>query len=310
MKEISVILPVYNGLAYLRQSVESVLAQTFTDFEFIIVDDCSTDGSYEYLSALSDARIKLIRNEKNKGLFPNLNFLISQSAAPLIKLWAQDDVMYPFCLETIVNFHRQHPGISFSYSGRDLIDEKGVITGRHENDPTPDIVDKDLHARIAFYTGSIAGNIANVTICRKALFVTGMFNESMKISGDFEMWVRLSLVAPIGFIRQNIIQLRNHSNQLSRQEEYYYYHMTEDMQAFRILLENIHEKAKKEGHYLLRHHKLLFYYTLMLKCFLKGRVKTGIAFLKTLGRFDNIFILTKNYILFKAFGKKKFIHQP
>jgi len=310
MKQISVILPVYNGIDYLRQSVESVLNQTYFDFELIIVDDCSTDGSYEYLASITDPRIKLTRNKKNQGLFPNLNFLIGQSSAPLIKLWAQDDVMYPVCLETIIRFHQLHPHISFSYSGRDFIDEKDILTGRHQNDPTPDIVDKYLHARIAFYTGSIAGNIANVTLCRNALNKAGMFNERMKISGDFEMWVRLSLIAPIGFIRQNIIQLRDHSQQLSRQERYYYHHMKEDMEAFEILLANIHEKAREEGRYLLRHHKLMFYYTLMIKSFLKGQFKTGFAFLKKLGSFDNLFVLTGNYIRFKILGKKKFVHQP
>src|SRR5688572_16773922 len=88
---ISVILPVYNGGEYLKQSVESVLTQSLNNFELLILDDCSTDGSWSYLQSLDDNRIELYRNEKNKGLFYNLNFLIKASNSPLVKLWAQDD---------------------------------------------------------------------------------------------------------------------------------------------------------------------------------------------------------------------------
>ena len=74
MYPISIILPVYNGEKYLKICVDSVLNQTYSNFEFLIIDDCSTDSSWEYLNSLTDRRVKLFRNEKNKGLFFNLNF--------------------------------------------------------------------------------------------------------------------------------------------------------------------------------------------------------------------------------------------
>src|SRR4051812_47939904 len=100
--QISVILPVYNGGAYLVQSVQSVLSQEMTDFELLIVDDCSSDGSLGYLQSIDDKRVRLYNNETNKGLFYNLNFLINKSHSPLIKLWSQDDIMYPNCLERFI----------------------------------------------------------------------------------------------------------------------------------------------------------------------------------------------------------------
>lgn len=307
---ISIILPVYNGMPYLKHAVQSVLRQEFEDFEFIILDDCSTDGSWEYLQAVADSRIKLMRNEKNLGLFPNLNFLIRQSSAPLIKLWSQDDVMYPGCINSIIKFHGQHPQIGFSYTGRDFIDEAGTVTHVHSNDATPEIVSKELHAAIACFTGSIAGNIANVTISRLALDECGLFNEQMKISGDFEMWVRLSLKFPIGFISSNLIQLRNHTGQLSRQEQYYIYHMQEDLEAYKILFGGLTPLQQAKGRKLLCLHKLMFYYTLMVKAFLKGHIKTGIGFMKPLHRFANIFLLTGLYIKTKISGRAKFAMEP
>lgn len=299
-------MPVYNGMPYLKEAVNSVLQQQFTNFEFIILDDCSTDESWRYLQTITDSRIKLMQNSSNKGLFPNLNYMISQSAAPLIKLWSQDDVMYPNCIGTIVDFHKQHPQIGFSYTGRDFIDEKSQLTHTHSNDSTPVIVSKELHAAIAFFTGSIAGNIANVTISRQALQACGLFNEQMKISGDFEMWVRLSLKFPVGFIKETLVQLRNHTGQLSRQEQYYIYHMKEDFIAYKILLAALTPAQAAKGRVLLRQHKLLFYYTLMLKAILKGNFKTGFTFLTALNDFDNICLLTFYYLKIKLTGRPRF----
>ena len=303
MPSVSIILPVYNGIKYLPQSVESILGQDFTDFEFLILDDCSTDGSWEWLQLLEDNRVSLFRNEQNRGLFYNLNFLIKKSKGGIIKLWSQDDVMYPNCIGAIVAFHQQYPQIGFSYTGRDYIDGSGNNLNIQQHDDTPEIVSPVLHARIAFFTGSIAGNIANVAINKSAFEKTGLFNEQMKISADFEMWVRLAKDYPVGFIKKPLVQLRNHKEQLSGQEKYFIYHLKEDIQVYHLLLSYVNDIQKREGWKLLRNNKLLFYYTLMLKEFIKGRVKTGWAFLTSLHQFDNVILLTfyyiKNKFLFK-----------
>ena len=303
MPAVSIILPVYNGIKYLPQSVESILGQDFTDFEFLILDDCSTDGSWKWLQSLQDERVSLFRNEQNRGLFYNLNFLIKKSKAGIIKLWSQDDVMYPNCIGAIVAFHRQYPQIGFSYTGRDYIDALGNNLNIQQQDDTPEIISSVLHARIAFFTGSIAGNIANVAINKSALDNTGLFNEQMKISADFEMWVRLAKNYPVGFIKKTLVRLRNHQEQLSAQEKYFIYHLKEDIQVYRMLLSYVNNIQKREGWKLLRNNKLLFYYTLMLKEFIKGRFKTGWVFLTSLHQFDNVIFLTFYYLKNKFFFK-------
>jgi len=304
MPSVTIILPVYNEIKYLIQSVNSVLTQDFTDFEFLIVDDCSSDGSWEWLQSLKDKRITLFQNENNRGLFYNLNFLINKATGNIIKLWSQDDIMYPDCIGEVVAFHQQHPEIGFSYSGRDYIDGDGNKIQINAIDDTPPIVSPQLHARIAFFTGSIAGNIANVAINRPVLDKVGLFNEQMKISGDFEMWVRLAKDHPVGFIRKELVQLRNHKGQLSGQGKYYIYHLREDIIAYHILLGYVNEQQKKEGRQLLRNHKLLFYYTLMVKALAKGQVKTAWEFCTRLHRFDNIFLLTGYFIKNRLLTKR------
>ena len=304
MPAFSIILPVYNGMKYLPKSVESILEQDFTDFEFLVLDDCSTDGSWEWLQSLKDERVSLFRNEQNRGLFYNLNFLIKKSKASIIKLWSQDDVMYSNCIGAIVTFHQHHLQIGFSYTGRDYIDASGNNLDIYQKDDTPEIVSSVLHARIAFFTGSIAGNIANVALNKAALENTGLFNEQMKISADFEMWVRLAKDYPVGFINKPLVQLRNHQEQLSGQEKYFIYHLKEDIQVYNILLSYVNDIQKREGWRLLRNNKLLFYYTLMLKEFIKGRFRTGWGFFTSLHQFDNVILLTFYYVKNKFIFKK------
>ena len=246
----------------------------------------------------------MFKNDRNRGLFFNLNFLIRQSGTPIIKLWSQDDIMYENCIGQIVAFHSKHPQIGFSYTGRHYIDDAGKSIDIDSYDDTPEIISTGLHARIAFFTGSIAGNIANVAINRTALDKAGLFNEQMKISGDFEMWVRLAKDRPVGFIREPLVQLRNHKGQLSGQGKYYIFHLKEDIMAYHILFSYINEQQKKEGRLLLRNHKLLFYYTLMIKAVLKGQVKTAFEFCRRLHNFDNIFLLTGYFIKNRLLTKK------
>ena len=312
MQKISVVLPVYNGGTYLKLSIESVLNQGYKHFELLIVDDCSNDGSREYIEELLDQRIVYYKNNSNKGLFYNLNFLIEKSTTNLIKLWAQDDIMYADCLSTIVSFHTTHPDISFSYSGRTIIDEKGTVIPNYEIDKTPGIINFELHARIAFYTGSIAGNIANVCINKDKLDIMGGFDESMKISGDFDMWVNLSKFGNIGRIKQDIIYLRDHKKQLSRKSEYLLFHVKEDMKVYKELLSLCNDALKDEGLKLLRKYKFVFYYTLMTKSFLRGDFKTGQAYYRLLQPYTHFITQYYYWIKAKLFKQSKpaFLHFP
>lgn len=291
-KKISVLLPVYNGGDYLALAVQSVLDQTFTGFEFLILDDASTDQSGTYLSALSDSRIRLFRNKQNKGLFYNLNYLVGQSTGYLIKLWSQDDIMYPHCLQRFSDFHEQYPAIGFSYSGRDIIDGDGKVFPATQKDETPALISPALHARIAFFTGSIAGNIANVCIRREALKRVGGFNEKMKISGDFDMWVRLAEHFDTGFIPEKLIQLRDHKGQLSRRADLYLNHVREDLQVYRYLANYATPEIREEGRKNMRSHKLVFYYTLMVKSLLEGKLRSAFLFGRELAAYDNFLLLT------------------
>jgi len=282
-------------MKYLDQSVQSVLNQQYKNFEFLILDDCSIDGSWSYVQSLNDDRVKVWQNEQNRGLFYNLNFLINKSKGNLIKLWSQDDIMQPDCILEVLLFHDRYPHIGFSYTDRLYIDAAGKRLDITKLDTTPELISTELHTQIAFITGSIAGNIANVTLNKAALDKVGLFNENMKISGDFEMWVRLAKDYPVGFIKKPLVHLRNHKEQLSGQQQFFIYHLKEDIETYNFLLGYITPENQAKGRILLRKTKLSFYYTLMLKEFIKGNFSTGFHFMKLLNKFDNFYLITWSF---------------
>ena len=104
MPAVSVLMPAYNREAYIGAAIESVLAQHFTDFELVVVDDRSSDRTRAIAEsyAAKDARVRVIANEKNLGQFENRNRAASLARAPLLKFHDSDDVMYPHCLEVMV----------------------------------------------------------------------------------------------------------------------------------------------------------------------------------------------------------------
>src|SRR5690606_24664880 len=152
----------------------------------LIVDDVSTDGSREWLLTLNDPRIRLFLNNRNMGLFPNLNLMADEARSSLLKLWAQDDRMKQGCLAEFVAFHQSHPQCGYSYCKRDLINERGDVITQEVQDDTPVIIDHLLHTRLTYRTGSLPGNISNVCMVKSAWLATGKFNTAMKISADLD----------------------------------------------------------------------------------------------------------------------------
>lgn len=131
---VSVIMSVYNGEKYLVQAIDSILNQTYQNFEFIIIEDCSTDNSLDILEeyAKKDSRIKIIKKEKNigiKGFIENLNLGISIAVGKYIARMDQDDVSLPERFQKQVDFLENNPEITLVGAQLNLINEQNKITG-------------------------------------------------------------------------------------------------------------------------------------------------------------------------------------
>jgi glycosyltransferase involved in cell wall biosynthesis len=123
---ISITVPVYNASAFISETVQSVLNQTFTDFELILVDDCSTDDTVAKIQAFNDPRVRLICNPQNTGLIAkNRNNALAAAQGDYIGFFDADDVMEPHCLETLITYLRAHPDCTAVFGNFRRINEHG-----------------------------------------------------------------------------------------------------------------------------------------------------------------------------------------
>lgn len=125
MTKISILTPCYNHEKYILQFLEGIKAQTFTDFEVIIVDDYSTDNTVKIIEQFNDNRIKLIKHEYNKGLNSAINTAFKHSDSPLCILLASDDILKPYTLEYIVKEFEKNPTINVIYGNLTATDKNG-----------------------------------------------------------------------------------------------------------------------------------------------------------------------------------------
>jgi glycosyltransferase involved in cell wall biosynthesis len=285
---VSVVLPVYNGEDYLRTAIESVLNQTFEDFELVACDDASTDESPEILASYDDSRVRVLRNDRNQRLFPTLNRLIRASAAPLVRLWGQDDRMKSHCLEREQEFWKTHPDLGMTYCQRDAIDADGNTIRSAPPDDTPEVLTGSHVAQISFYHGSMPGNISSVTLSREALDDVGLFREDMEVSGDFEMWVRLSASYRTGFIDEPLIDLRSHTEQLSRRAGVRAKFIRENEEIYERLFERLPPSIRDHARRYNRWHRDVFYVHSMLRALSAGEWDAARDIYAVLDRWTNV----------------------
>ena len=143
--KISFIMSVYNGMPYLVEAVKSILDQTYKNFEFIIVDDGSTDNSWRYLKSLKDPRVKLIKNKKNLGLPKSLNIALRQAQGDFVARMDADDISKPERLHIQLNFMELNPQIDICGSFVSVIDENGKLIGGIKKPITDDKIKQQIY---------------------------------------------------------------------------------------------------------------------------------------------------------------------
>ena len=171
---ISVCIPAFNGRDFIGAAIASVLAQTFTDFELIVVDDCSTDGTIDIVHSFHDPRIRVQQNSSNQGFVNNWNAAVRASRAPLVKLLCDDDLLYPECLQRqVAVFQGPDAGaIALVCARRDIIDPDGHIVIKNRGWKRGQ--------------GRIAGNKALRTIVRSGVNPIGEPLACLFRRADFE----------------------------------------------------------------------------------------------------------------------------
>jgi glycosyltransferase EpsE len=185
MPEVSVVMSVFNDGDNLAKSIDSILNQTFTNFEFIIVNDGSTDLTSDILTAYknNDVRIKLIQQD-NKGLASSLNTGINNSKAQLIARMDSDDVSLPERLEKQVSYLNQYSEVDILGSAAYLVNTNGEELGVMRLPSEHDSLVKIMHKASPFIHPS-------VMMRRKAILLVGGYRDHLKRAQDYELWSRL-----------------------------------------------------------------------------------------------------------------------
>ena len=207
-KLISIVLPTFNGEKYIRESIESVLNQSYKNWELIIVNDCSTDNTgkiiEEYVKL--DSRIKLITNSQNEKLPKSLNIGF-ENANGEYYTWTSDDNIYKQnALEYMVNFLEKHKDIDLISCNFDFINENKIFKSEfNENIKDRCALQLALQCNIGacfLYTKNIAQKV-------------GKYDENMFCAEDYDYWCRLALKGNIFYCNENLYQYRFQNNSLT-----------------------------------------------------------------------------------------------
>src|SRR5580704_15894010 len=149
---ISVLMPAYNTERYILQSVQSVLGQTFEDFELLVIDDCSTDATAKILSSIDDRRLRVLRNERNLGVVGSLNHGMGQARGRYIARIDADDLCLPTRFAKQKTYLDLHPDVVMVGTEMSVLDGGQVRRSRLPPDPDPMIL------RWQFYISNPVGH--------------------------------------------------------------------------------------------------------------------------------------------------------
>jgi len=210
MAEISVLLPVYNGARYICRSINSVLAQTFSDFEIIVIDDCSTDVTPDLLSKYNDERVRIFRNETNMGVALSLNRGLSESSSPIIARQDADDISHPdrFLLQS--KYLKAHP--ECVALGSQLVDID--LDGKFIDWRLVPIFHVDIVRRMLMGRGGQVPHPA--AMCRRdALISIGGYRQTYELAEDLDLFLRLSEMGKLANLPSALVCYRVHGGSVS-----------------------------------------------------------------------------------------------
>ena len=209
--EVSVVMSVYNGERYVGEAIESILDQTFRAFEFVIIDDASTDNSREFLVeyAARDDRIVLLRNEKNMGLAKSLNRGLRVARGQFIARQDADDVSLPDRLAIQVGYLRNKLHVGLLGSAYELVDSRGrcVTTKRLP------LTDTEIRWRMLFHNP-----FSHTSVVFRRQLVDGekhAYSEDLLCAQDYDLWTRLLTRTTGANIERSLVQFRIHDNSIT-----------------------------------------------------------------------------------------------
>ncbi|MXO87459.1 glycosyltransferase [Altererythrobacter aestuarii] len=231
---LSVAMSVYNGERFLAEAIESILAQSFTDFEFLILDDGSSDGTADIIRryAGQDQRIRPIIRE-NRGLIVSLNQLLALARAPIVARMDADDNSRPSRFETQLRFLAENPdhGVVGSWS-QDMDENGSLFLSKGREHP---VTHEQFEHNMA-HGGPLFCHPA-VMYRRDLVLAQGGYHAAFRHCEDLDLWLRLASVTRLANIPERLIQYRHYAGQVSKR------HATEQQIGAAVAYEAYHQRA-------------------------------------------------------------------
>ena len=202
---VSVIMPIYNCISYIAQAIDSILNQTFTDFELIIIDDCSTDGTAGVVDGYTDKRINFITKPKKTGLVASLNTGLSLAKGQYIARMDGDDISAPERLQKQVDFLVQHRDVMLCGTAYELLNARQIVSYPAGHD--------DIKLALLEYCP--LGH-PTVMICNDFLQDHNLrYNPDFEAAEDYELWTRLIWLGKAANMPDVLLTYRDHPLQYS-----------------------------------------------------------------------------------------------
>ena len=202
---ISVVMPVYNGGTYLVEAIQSILNQTFTDFELIMINDGSTDRTVEVIASFRDKRITLLKNAVNLGNYPSRNSGMALARGKYICVMDADDVALPARLERQFNYMERNP-------------DTGICGTFIQNIPSgfcPQFITDDELLKVAFLSDNYCSH-PSLILRKEFLTRYGLhYNEGYCYAADFDLCARGFRYFKVQNIPEVLLQYRRHAGQIS-----------------------------------------------------------------------------------------------
>lgn len=216
--KVSLAMSVYNGEEYLKETIDSILAQTYSNLEIIIVNDGSTDSTWKILSEINDERVKVIHLDVNKGVANGLNLAIAQAKGDWIAIHDSDDISLPNRIDEQVAYAKSNPHVVAIGSFIECIEGKNISASkiahmknleRYKNSiVTWEQIKVDLFKGCPITHGSLL-------MLKDAYLKAGRYDPQYKIASDYEFFTRISAVGPIENVPKVLYKYRISPNSLS-----------------------------------------------------------------------------------------------
>jgi len=288
---ISVILPVYNRTGYLGQAIDSVLAQTYPNWELLIADDASNEDTVKFLDQYrSLPNFKIEANSHNLGLFANLNLAIQRSQGAYILLLCSDDVLLPHCLETSLRLLSSHPTAKLLLSAFQAIDSDGnalesgsIYYYNQLLSQQQELFQPEQVLPLILQHGSINGNLTGMFFHRSMFEQVGRFKEDSQQIADWEWVYRVAKEHPIIMSKTPVAVIRSHPQQLSAVNFKALRNSLEVIEMVNVLIHDPHldqlDSTPRWARHIMQFH--LWY---ALKFALQGYVKGALTLVSAIGK--------------------------